>query len=63
MIRCPLPSCGDEMVKRRNKKTGGLFLGCKRWPFCTETMEIPEREKMLAAGAQELPGFETEGAT
>jgi ssDNA-binding Zn-finger/Zn-ribbon topoisomerase 1 len=49
------------MLKRRNKATGGLFYGCSRWPFCKETAEIPEREKMLAAGAAELPGFETEG--
>lgn len=60
-MRCPDPACRDQMLKRRNKATGGLFYGCSRWPFCKETAEIPEREKMLAAGAAELPGFETEG--
>lgn len=57
---CPDLTCRSKMVKRQNKDTGALFYGCSRWPDCTATIPIPEREKMLAAGSAELPGFETE---
>ena len=58
---CPAPSCSGEMVRRTNKTTGGQFYGCNHWPECNESFAIPEREKMRAAGAAELPGFETLG--
>ncbi len=56
--RCPTPSCLRPLVRRR---TGGKpwYLWCQ---FCRQGHDIPEREKMLKAGAVELPGFETEGA-
>lgn len=58
---CPELSCRAKMQKRRNKATGQLFYACSEYPRCKATIPIPEREKMLAAGAAELPGFETEG--
>lgn len=57
---CPELSCRARMVKRQNKKDGGMFYGCSRWPNCKATISIPEREKMIELGATELPGFETE---
>lgn len=57
---CPEPTCRSPMVKRKNKATGQLFYACSEYPRCKATIPIPEREKMLLAGATELPGFETE---
>ncbi len=50
------------MVKRVNGQNGSTFYGCSRYPECTETKAVPERERMLAAGMAELPGFETSEA-
>lgn len=58
---CPDPSCRAPMVKRQNREHGGLFYGCSNYPTCSMTAPIPEREKLLALGCAELPGFETEG--
>lgn len=55
---CPEPSCRTRMTKRR-KPSGGEHYLCV---ICGQTIEIPEREKLLEAGALEMPGFETEGA-
>lgn len=60
-MTCPDPACRAPMIKRSNKEHGGLFYGCTNYPTCYMTAPIPEREKMLAAGAAQLPGFETEG--
>lgn len=58
---CPDLTCRARMVKRKNKATGGLFYACTNYPQCKATIPIPEREKLLALGCAELPGFETEG--
>lgn len=60
-MRCPDLACRAPMIKRTNGQNGSEFYGCSRYPECRETTGIPERERMLAAGAAELPGFETEG--
>ena len=54
--RCP--ECGAPMVIRRNRNTDGEFLGCSRFPDCTETRALPEDVKLRREGAQVLPGFE-----
>lgn len=54
---CPELSCQTRVVKRLGDARGPHYV-C---PACKTTLEIPEREKMLAAGAAELPGFEKEG--
>lgn len=54
------PKCGRPMVLRHNKVTGGAFLGCSRWPECTETSMVPEDLRMRALGAPILPGFDEE---
>lgn len=35
-------SCGAEMVKRSNRKTGESFLGCSRFPACRGTASLAE---------------------
>lgn len=54
---CPDLTCHSKMVKRSRGPQGAHY-AC---PECKATIPIPEREKMLMAGAVELPGFETEG--
>lgn len=54
-VRC---DNGHDMVLRTNKATGGQFLGCTRWPDCTQTKLIPEYLKMVRSGAAQLPGME-----
>lgn len=56
---CPDMTCRAPMTKRR-KPGGGEHYVCRA---CRETIEIPEREKLLEMGAEQLPGFETEGAS
>lgn len=60
-MRCPDQTCRAPMVKRVNRQTGEEFYGCTMFPSCNATRRVPERERMLAAGASELPGFELEG--
>lgn len=36
------PKCGDDMVKRRNSKTGHEFWGCTMYPQCDGTLAINE---------------------
>lgn len=36
------PECGEEMVKRRNRKTGERFWGCPMYPQCDGTVPIDE---------------------
>ncbi len=54
--RCP--DCGDHLVVRENRQNGSEFIGCSNWPRCTHTEELPERLRLIAMGAQQLPGFE-----
>mgnify|MGYP001580698443 CR=1 FL=1 len=55
--RCPQ---GHWLVVRKNRETGGEFLGCSRWPECVYAEPLPEDIKMRRAGAQVLPGFKEE---
>lgn len=55
---CPDPICRARMVKRSRGPRGAHYI-C---PECKATIPIPEREKLLALGCSELPGFETEGS-
>lgn len=50
-------ACGKPMVMRKNKATGGEFLGCSGWPECTETQPVPAYIHMQRQGADPLPGF------
>jgi len=33
-------TCGGTLVKRTNRKTGGSFYGCSRYPKCKKTKEV-----------------------
>lgn len=57
-IQVQCPECGAPMVVRTNRLNGSEFLGCSRYPDCTETRPLPEDVRMRAAGAQTLPGFD-----
>ena len=52
------PKCGQPMVARHNKSTGGEFLGCSQWPNCTETQTMPTYVRLMRQGAEQLPGME-----
>ena len=52
------PDCGKLMVIRQNRQNSSWFLGCSQYPECTHTEALPETLKMLAMGAQMLPGIE-----
>ena len=52
------PACGGPMVQRTNRQNGSEFLGCSRYPDCTETAKVPAWVHMKRAGAIELPGLE-----
>ncbi len=36
------PKCGSILVKRRNRYTGELFLGCPKYPACYHGQPLPE---------------------
>lgn len=39
------PECGEDMVKRRNRKTQEEFWGCPLFPQCDGTIPIDEPVK------------------
>lgn len=51
-------ACGAPMVERENSTNGSRFLGCTRYPDCTQTAALPAYLSMKRAGAVELPGLE-----
>ena len=54
---CPRNGCNGRLIIQQNRKTKTHFLGCERWPKCEHTEPLPEDVKMVAMGAQKLPGF------
>lgn len=56
-ISCP--SCGAPMAERENRQNGSRFLGCSRYPDCTETAKVPAYLEVKRAGGLELPGMES----
>ena len=44
----------QKLVVKTNRKTGGQFLGCPRYPDCRHTEPIPEAMLMQAMGQQTL---------
>jgi ssDNA-binding Zn-finger/Zn-ribbon topoisomerase 1 len=54
-------ACGAPMVERENSQNGSRFLGCTRYPDCTQTMGVPAYVEVKRAGGIELPGFGQEG--
>jgi ssDNA-binding Zn-finger/Zn-ribbon topoisomerase 1 len=55
--KCPKEGCNGTLIIRQNRTTKQHFLGCERWPECDHTEPLPEDVKMVAMGAQKLPGF------
>ncbi len=39
------PECGEDMVIRKNRKTGERFYGCPMYPQCDGTRPIDEPQK------------------
>ena len=60
--KCPKAGCNGMLIIRQNRKRKTHFLGCENWSpdpeGCNYTEPLPEDVKMLAMGAQKLPGFE-----
>ncbi len=52
-------TCGAPMIERLNRVNLSVFLGCTRFPDCTETQKVPAYVEVRRAGGLELPGFET----
>jgi ssDNA-binding Zn-finger/Zn-ribbon topoisomerase 1 len=46
------------MVERSNRINGSTFMGCTRFPDCTETAKVPAWLEVKRAGGLELPGLE-----
>lgn len=46
--------CAADMVVRTNRENGSEFLGCSKWPECTETRPLPESIRMERLGAPRL---------
>ena len=42
-IPCDKCSCGGTWIKHENRKTGGRFFGCSRYPACKNTRDKQER--------------------
>lgn len=40
------PECNGDMVSRRNKASGEMFWGCKKYPNCKGTRDSFGRSKM-----------------
>ena len=57
-LNCPECIPSRKLIVKENRHTGHQFLGCPNWPRCGYTAGIPESMKMIAQGAQVLPGFE-----
>lgn len=38
-VRCLV--CGEPMIVKTNTITDEQFLGCRNYPYCKETQEIP----------------------
>ena len=55
--KCPKDGCNGTLIIRQNRRTKHHFLGCENWPCCDHTEGLPEDVKMVAMGAQKLPGF------
>jgi ssDNA-binding Zn-finger/Zn-ribbon topoisomerase 1 len=51
--------CGAPMAERLNRQNNSAFMGCTRFPDCTETQKTPAFIEVKRAGGLELPGFET----
>jgi len=37
------PECGEDMVVRKNRKTGEQFYGCPNYPYCDGTQNMNEK--------------------
>ena len=53
-------SCHAPMIERTNSQNGSTFLGCTRFPECTQTQKVPAYLEVIRAGGTQLPGFEDE---
>lgn len=51
--------CGAPMMERVNRVNDSLFMGCTRFPECTETQKVPAFLEVKRSGGLELPGFES----
>lgn len=51
-------TCGSPMTVRVNRLNASTFLGCTRFPDCTETQKVPAYVEVVRAGGVQLPGFE-----
>lgn len=40
-FRRTCPACGSYMVERRNRRTGGRFMSCSRYPHCSGKVGVP----------------------
>jgi ssDNA-binding Zn-finger/Zn-ribbon topoisomerase 1 len=52
-------ACGSPMVERINRLNASTFMGCSRYPDCTETQKVPAWLEVKRAGGIELPGLES----
>ncbi|HZC18673.1 MAG TPA: DNA topoisomerase I, partial [Rubrobacteraceae bacterium] len=46
------PNCGNNLVVRRNRKSGKRFAGCEGYPECRVTYSLPPRGEIIPLGTQ-----------
>lgn len=53
-LRCPECSADTKLLIKTNRNNGSQFIGCRNFPDCTYTREIPEHLKMELRGYKRL---------
>jgi DNA topoisomerase I len=48
----PCPTCGRNLIIRRNRRSGKRFAGCEGYPECRTTFPLPQRGDIIALGTQ-----------
>ena len=49
------PECTGDLIVRRNRQNGSLFLGCTEWPECQRTEGLPKYYRIQLAGPPVVP--------
>ena len=48
----PCPTCGRNLIIRRNRRSGKRFAGCEGYPECRTTFPLPQRGDIIPLGTQ-----------
>jgi DNA topoisomerase-1 len=48
----PCPTCGRNLIVRRNRRSGKRFAGCEGYPECRTTFPLPQKGDIIPLGTQ-----------